>query len=110
MRACVRALFVVYLFDCMCVCVYVGASTDRRGQVRSTHSERAAQPTDPSTSIDRRAIDAHQPHRRPTAPSPLYNNQVTHGPTGEALQVPFRRIHLSDEDPGCQHIDVYDTR
>uniref|UniRef100_A0A7S4SS39 ThiC-associated domain-containing protein n=1 Tax=Alexandrium monilatum TaxID=311494 RepID=A0A7S4SS39_9DINO len=35
--------------------------------------------------------------------------EVTHTPTGETLQVPFRRIHLSDEDPGCGHLDVYDT-
>mmetsp|Transcript_29157 Transcript_29157/g.35535 ORF Transcript_29157/g.35535 Transcript_29157/m.35535 type:complete len:634 (+) Transcript_29157:91-1992(+) len=25
------------------------------------------------------------------------------------LEIPFRRIHLSDEDPGCSHLDVYDT-
>ena len=35
--------------------------------------------------------------------------EVIHKPTGEALLVPFRRIHLTDEDPGCDHLDVYDT-
>jgi len=25
------------------------------------------------------------------------------------LRVPFRRINLEDEDPGCSHLDVYDT-
>lgn len=35
---------------------------------------------------------------------------MTHGATGEELQVPFRRIHLSDPDPGCQYLDLYDTR
>lgn len=35
--------------------------------------------------------------------------EVIHKPTGEALHVPFRRIHLTDEDPGCDHLDVYDT-
>ena len=29
--------------------------------------------------------------------------------TGETLRIPFRRIHLSDEDPGCESLDVYDT-
>lgn len=36
--------------------------------------------------------------------------RVVHAETGHAFSVPFRRIHLEDEDPGCQHIDVYDTR
>eukprot|EP00640_Fibrocapsa_japonica_P000772 CAMPEP_0113952890 /NCGR_PEP_ID=MMETSP1339-20121228/90675_1 /TAXON_ID=94617 /ORGANISM="Fibrocapsa japonica" /LENGTH=609 /DNA_ID=CAMNT_0000961565 /DNA_START=47 /DNA_END=1873 /DNA_ORIENTATION=+ /assembly_acc=CAM_ASM_000762 len=35
--------------------------------------------------------------------------QVVHEPTGEVLKVPFRRIHLTDEDPGHEFIDVYDT-
>ena len=35
--------------------------------------------------------------------------QVIYEPTGETLRVPFRRIHLTDEDPGCDHLDVYDT-
>jgi len=33
--------------------------------------------------------------------------EVTH--EGEVLRIPFRRIHLEDEDPGCEHLDVYDT-
>jgi phosphomethylpyrimidine synthase len=35
---------------------------------------------------------------------------VTHEETGEVLKVPFRRIKLSDPDPGCGHLDLYDTR
>eukprot|EP00435_Cladocopium_sp_Y103_P042283 s792_g11.t1 len=57
--------------------------------------------------------------------------EVIYEPTGETLRVPFRRIHLTDEDlfgqlrkgyqgipwvkvlneqdPGCDHLDVYDT-
>lgn len=35
--------------------------------------------------------------------------ELTHEPTGHKMRVPFRRIHLSDPDPGCSHIDVYDT-
>ena len=35
--------------------------------------------------------------------------QVIYEPTGETLRVPFRRIHLTDEEPGCDHLDVYDT-
>lgn len=34
---------------------------------------------------------------------------VLYEPTGEMLHIPLRRIHLSDEDPGCDHFDVYDT-
>jgi hypothetical protein len=26
------------------------------------------------------------------------------------MKVPFRRIHLTDPDPGYGHLDVYDTR
>jgi hypothetical protein len=37
-------------------------------------------------------------------------SQVTHGETGEEMQVPFRRVHLSDPDPNCQYLDIYDTR
>merc|ERR1719401_2029512 len=35
--------------------------------------------------------------------------EVPYEATGEVLRIPFRRIHLSDEDPGCDHLDVYDT-
>lgn len=35
--------------------------------------------------------------------------EVPFAPTGEVLRVPFRRINLSDPDPGCSHFDVYDT-
>ena len=35
--------------------------------------------------------------------------QVIHEETGTLLRVPFRRIHLTDPDPGCAHLDVYDT-
>lgn len=35
--------------------------------------------------------------------------EIVHEPTGTLLRVPFRRIHLTDPDPGCSHIDVYDT-
>jgi len=35
--------------------------------------------------------------------------EVVHEETGALLRVPFRRIHLTDEDPGCGHLDVYDT-
>lgn len=35
--------------------------------------------------------------------------EVVHTETGHKMRVPFRRIHLSDPDPGCSHIDVYDT-
>ncbi|CAK9088068.1 Phosphomethylpyrimidine synthase [Durusdinium trenchii] len=35
--------------------------------------------------------------------------EITYEPTGETLRVPHRRIHLSDEDAGCDHLDVYDT-
>lgn len=35
--------------------------------------------------------------------------EITHPETGHKMRVPFRRIHLSDPDPGCSHIDVYDT-
>lgn len=35
--------------------------------------------------------------------------EVKHQETGHEMRVPFRRIHLSDPDPGCSHIDVYDT-
>ncbi|KAG5187996.1 ThiC family-domain-containing protein [Tribonema minus] len=35
--------------------------------------------------------------------------EVIHEETGTLLRVPFRRIHLTDPDPGCSHIDVYDT-
>lgn len=37
------------------------------------------------------------------------HQEVVYEPTGETLRVPFRRIHLEDEDPGCDHLDVYDT-
>merc|ERR1719436_1549313 len=36
-------------------------------------------------------------------------SEVVHEPTGETLRIPFRRIHLSDDDPGCDRLDVYDT-
>ena len=32
---------------------------------------------------------------------------VTHEPTGHALAVPFRRVHL--DDPDMPHLDLYDT-
>lgn len=35
--------------------------------------------------------------------------ELVHAGTGHKMRVPFRRIHLSDPDPGCSHIDVYDT-
>lgn len=35
--------------------------------------------------------------------------EVIHEATGQTMRVPFRRIHLSDPDPGCSHLDVYDT-
>lgn len=35
--------------------------------------------------------------------------EVVHAETGHKMRVPFRRIHLSDPDPGCSHLDVYDT-
>jgi phosphomethylpyrimidine synthase len=35
--------------------------------------------------------------------------ESVHEPTGSLLRVPFRRIKLSDPDPGCGHLDVYDT-
>lgn len=35
---------------------------------------------------------------------------VVHEETGEVLKVPFRRVHLTDQDPGCESIDLYDTR
>mmetsp|Transcript_10666 Transcript_10666/g.13838 ORF Transcript_10666/g.13838 Transcript_10666/m.13838 type:complete len:623 (+) Transcript_10666:143-2011(+) len=35
--------------------------------------------------------------------------EVVHEETGALLRVPFRRIHLNDEDPGCESLDVYDT-
>lgn len=35
--------------------------------------------------------------------------EVVHPETGHKMRVPFRRIHLSDPDPGCSHLDVYDT-
>ncbi|CAE7946812.1 THIC [Symbiodinium sp. KB8] len=35
--------------------------------------------------------------------------EVVYEATGEKLKIPFRRIHLTDEDPGCDHLDVYDT-
>ena len=35
--------------------------------------------------------------------------EVVHERTGHKMRVPFRRIHLSDPDPGCSHLDVYDT-
>lgn len=35
--------------------------------------------------------------------------EVTYEPTGEKLRIPYRRINLTDEDPGCEHLDVYDT-
>ena len=34
---------------------------------------------------------------------------MTHEGTGEKLSVPFRRIHLSDTDPGLETLDLYDT-
>lgn len=34
---------------------------------------------------------------------------VTHEGTGEVMSVPFRRVHLADTDPGCEHLDLYDT-
>lgn len=36
-------------------------------------------------------------------------HEVVHEETGHKMRVPFRRIHLSDPDPGCSHLDVYDT-
>lgn len=35
--------------------------------------------------------------------------EIVHAETGHKMRVPFRRIHLSDPDPGCSHLDVYDT-
>mmetsp|Transcript_11006 Transcript_11006/g.16402 ORF Transcript_11006/g.16402 Transcript_11006/m.16402 type:complete len:624 (-) Transcript_11006:64-1935(-) len=35
--------------------------------------------------------------------------EVIHQETGSLLRVPFRRVHLTDPDPGCSHIDLYDT-
>lgn len=35
--------------------------------------------------------------------------EIVHEETGHKMRVPFRRIHLSDPDPGCSHLDVYDT-
>ena len=35
--------------------------------------------------------------------------EVIHPETGHKMRIPFRRIHLSDPDPGCSHLDVYDT-
>lgn len=34
---------------------------------------------------------------------------IIHEATGHKMRVPFRRIHLDDPDPGCSHLDVYDT-
>ncbi len=35
--------------------------------------------------------------------------EIVHAETGHKMRIPFRRIHLSDPDPGCSHLDVYDT-
>lgn len=35
--------------------------------------------------------------------------EVVHPETGHKMRIPFRRINLSDTDPGCSHLDVYDT-
>jgi len=35
--------------------------------------------------------------------------EVVHEETGSVLRVPFRRVHLEDEEPGCESIDLYDT-
>ncbi len=37
------------------------------------------------------------------------SQEVVHEVTGEVLKVPFRRVKLSDPDPGCGHLDLYDT-
>ncbi|CAE8620252.1 unnamed protein product [Polarella glacialis] len=36
-------------------------------------------------------------------------HEVSYEPTGEVLQVPFRRVHLTDKTPGFEHLDLYDT-
>ncbi|CAM9443397.1 unnamed protein product [Chrysoparadoxa australica] len=35
--------------------------------------------------------------------------EIVHESSGNLLRVPFRRIKLSDPDPGCGILDVYDT-
>ncbi len=37
------------------------------------------------------------------------SQEIVHEGTGEVLKVPFRRVKLSDPDPGCDHLDLYDT-
>jgi len=37
------------------------------------------------------------------------HRETIHEATGHKLSVPFRRIHLADEDAGREHLDVYDT-
>lgn len=64
----------------------------------------------------RRTVDPYNPNFHEVASfgdaypeSTKEYKEVVHPETGHKMRVPFRRIHLSDPDPGCSHIDVYDT-
>lgn len=90
-----------------------GRKMERRGFLKVTMTA-----TVPSSSV--KGVGRSRPTSDPSAPdfkpipsfqecfpaSTKETTEVVHEPTGTVLQVPFRRIHLSGDDP---HFDAYDT-
>ncbi|CAM9808625.1 unnamed protein product [Ectocarpus sp. 4 AP-2014] len=96
-------------------------------RVRSTHQMVASPPkvepvevapgfNKPGSGRVKRTTDPYNPDFHEVASfgdaypeSTKQYQEIVHAETGHKMKVPFRRIHLSDPDPGCSHLDVYDT-
>lgn len=96
-------------------------------RVRSTHQMVASPPkvepvevapglNKPGSGRVKRTTDPYNPDFHEVASfgdaypeSTKQYKEIVHAETGHKMKVPFRRIHLSDPDPGCSHLDVYDT-
>lgn len=74
----------------------------KNGATESTRSRPTSDPYNPQFKDILQFNEAYPKSEK------LYKD-VVYEPTGETLRVPYRRIHLSDPDPGCDHLDVYDT-
>mmetsp|Transcript_3948 Transcript_3948/g.11444 ORF Transcript_3948/g.11444 Transcript_3948/m.11444 type:complete len:625 (-) Transcript_3948:783-2657(-) len=82
----------------------------------ATPEKAAAEPAQQSIGARRHTADPFNPqfkdvlqYEEAFPKSEKIYKDVVFEETGETLRVPARRIHLDDEDEGCEHLDVYDT-
>lgn len=96
-----------------------GVRTSRRKGAKGPHAPRLRLPRQqqgPGAGHSRPTADPYNPEFKDVLQfqeafpnSEKLYTEVLYEPSGEVLRVPFRRISLSDPDPGCGHLDVYDT-